>query len=66
MKRFTLILSVMLIWGCSQANDQVDAKEAVKAEAQAVVEEAVEATVDAVESTVDAVETTVDEVDRVA
>ena len=62
MKRFTLILSVMLIWGCSQANDQAEVQEAVKAEAQAVVEDAVEATVDAVESTVDAVETTVDEV----
>ena len=51
MKKITLILSVMLIWGCSQAEDQTAAKEAVKAE----VKEQVTAAKDTAAEMVDAV-----------
>lgn len=43
MKKFTLILSVMLFWGCSMADDHgdVDVKEAVAEQVEAVKTEAV-------------------------
>ena len=39
MKKFTLVLSVMFIWGCSQANDQADIKEQAKQKVVAEVKE---------------------------
>ncbi len=41
MKSFTLFISVMLFWGCSQAENQEEVKAAVKAEAKEVVAEQV-------------------------
>lgn len=38
MKKITLIMSVILIWGCSQASEQAEVKEQVKAEVNAVKE----------------------------
>lgn len=54
MKKITLILSVMLIWGCSQAENQAETKEAVKAEVKEQVEAVKEKASEAVE-TVEAV-----------
>ena len=45
MKKITLILSIMLIWGCSQAHEQeagVEAKETVAEQAEAVKDVAIE------------------------
>lgn len=42
MKKLTLLLSVMLFWGCSQASDQEAAKAAVKAQSDVVQAEAKE------------------------
>ncbi len=41
MKKFTLLLSVMLIWGCSQANE-IDNKEPAKAKVEQVTQSAQE------------------------
>lgn len=58
MKKVTLILSVMLIWGCSQASEEAEVKEQVKAEmtaAKEVVTTEVKEAVEAVENEVDEV-----------
>ncbi len=55
MKKITLILSFMLIWGCSQAEDQNDAKEAVKAEVKEQVETAKEMASEVAETAEEAV-----------
>lgn len=39
MKRFTLILAVMMSWGCSHADSEAEVKEAVEAKAEQVVAE---------------------------
>jgi len=56
MKKFTLILSVMLIWGCSQANDQAaEVKEQVKEKVVAEVKSQTEAVVAEVKDQAEAV-----------
>lgn len=68
MKKFTLILSVMLIWGCSQANDQAaDVKEQVKQEMTAEVKSQTEAVVAEVKDQTEAIaDTASDVVENVA
>jgi thiol:disulfide interchange protein DsbA len=56
MNRILLILSVVLFWGCSQANDHADAKEAVKEAVTEQVSEAAEAVEAAAEEMVAEVE----------
>ncbi len=63
MKTFTLFISVMLFWGCSQAENQDDVQAAVKAEAKEVVTEQVEAVkAEAQEAVTDQVEAVTAEV----
>ncbi len=55
MKKFTLILSVMFIWGCSQANDQADTKEQAKQKVVTEVKEQTAAVVAEVKEQTEAV-----------
>lgn len=68
MKKFTLILSVMLIWGCSQANDQAaDVKEQVNKKVVAEVKDQAEAVVAEVKDQTEAItDTATAVVDNVA
>jgi thiol:disulfide interchange protein DsbA len=70
MKKITLILSIMLIWGCSQAHDQEAVEAAVKEAATKQVEEAKavvkEVAKDQVEAVSDQVEAVSDQVEAVA
>ncbi|TDR23172.1 thiol:disulfide interchange protein DsbA/DsbL [Marinicella litoralis] len=63
MKKFTLILSVMFIWGCSQADDHTEVDEPVK---QAVVAEVKDQTEVVVAEVKDQVEAVVDTAAEVA
>ncbi|MFC3194530.1 thiol:disulfide interchange protein DsbA/DsbL [Marinicella sediminis] len=62
MNKVLLILSVVLFWGCSQANDHADVKEAVKKEAAAEVEAVVEQASEVAEAVESSVESVVEEV----
>ena len=54
MKKITLILAVMMFWGCSQADSQAEVKEEVKAKAEQVVAEKTEAAKDMAKEMVEA------------
>jgi thiol:disulfide interchange protein DsbA len=60
MKKITLILSVMFIWGCSQAEDQTEVKEAVKAEVKEQVETVKETASEAIETVEEVAEAATD------
>ena len=62
MNKTLLIFSVVLFWGCSQANDQAEVKEAVKEQVTAEVEAAVEQVADVAQAVESSVESVAEEV----
>jgi thiol:disulfide interchange protein DsbA len=62
MNKFLLIFSVVLFWGCSQANDQAEVKEAVKTAVKEQVSTEVEAAAEQVVEVAQAVEASVEPV----
>jgi thiol:disulfide interchange protein DsbA len=62
MNKTLLIFSVVLFWGCSQANDQAEVKEAVKEQVTAEVETAAEQVAEVAEAIESSVESVAGEV----